>query len=257
VIRRYGSEAAALAPCEREMLLREAVRQWSKMIDPPSERWTKSIDGWSGLTALGELSARAREALSTAYALPATIEEAIAEDKYWQQRAGELGLIIHGRRDDSSNLDMCAQARQSIVLELLETGIRAQSIKDVLARQRYMVESETLDGKINDAVLADLAHLHEMATEADRGIQDSVQNGQAQSGDRRTASDRRDEVTRLLCNVDTAKLPDREIARRVGVSPQTVGNIRRRLKPFERYDVGFVASPAISRASMGEINAAG
>jgi DNA-binding Lrp family transcriptional regulator len=60
-----------------------------------------------------------------------------------------------------------------------------------------------------------------------------------------TASDRREEVIRLLSNVDTTTLADREIARMVGVSPQTVGNIRRRI--IER-DVPF--RPA-STASEG------
>ncbi|HEV7246574.1 MAG TPA: phosphoadenosine phosphosulfate reductase family protein [Shinella sp.] len=47
----------------------------------------------------------------------------------------------------------------------------------------------------------------------------------AQNG-HRTASQRREEVLSILDA--TPDLPDREIARRVGVSPQTVGNLRRR-----------------------------
>ena len=43
-----------------------------------------------------------------------------------------------------------------------------------------------------------------------------------------TATARSAEVLRLLSDMQTAALPDREIARRTGVSPQTVGNIRRR-----------------------------
>jgi hypothetical protein len=44
-----------------------------------------------------------------------------------------------------------------------------------------------------------------------------------------TARDRRAEVIRLLSNFNGPALSDREIARRVGVSPRTVGNIPRRL----------------------------
>jgi DNA-binding CsgD family transcriptional regulator len=36
-------------------------------------------------------------------------------------------------------------------------------------------------------------------------------------------------VEALICSPETAALPDREIARRVGVSPSTVSSIRRRL----------------------------
>jgi hypothetical protein len=47
VIKRYGSEEAALAPCEREQLLRAAVKKWSKFCAKPYQRWTQSIDGYS------------------------------------------------------------------------------------------------------------------------------------------------------------------------------------------------------------------
>lgn len=51
---------------------------------------------------------------------------------------------------------------------------------------------------------------------------------QAPSAGPATATARREEVLRLLSNPDTASLSDREIARRVGVSPTTVGTLRKR-----------------------------
>jgi DNA-binding CsgD family transcriptional regulator len=93
---------------------------------------------------------------------------------------------------------------------------------DVLIRQRYFLDRDFSDmPEIEKAVLADLEHLKKMA---ERVPPQPVQNGQA----RTTASDRRAEVVRLLSNVDTSRLSDREIGRRIGVSPQTVGNIRRK-----------------------------
>jgi hypothetical protein len=43
VIKRYGSNAAVLVPCEREKLLKAAVRQWSKFYTTGEPEWTTSI----------------------------------------------------------------------------------------------------------------------------------------------------------------------------------------------------------------------
>jgi hypothetical protein len=40
LIERHGSLESALAPCEREAKIIEAVAQWRKPCDPPHERWT-------------------------------------------------------------------------------------------------------------------------------------------------------------------------------------------------------------------------
>ena len=68
-------------------------------------------------------------------------------------------------------------------------------------------------------MLADLEHLARTQTTPISPVQ---------TGHHATATARRAEVERLLSDPATATLPDRKIARRVGVSPQTVGNIRRR-----------------------------
>ncbi len=61
------------------------------------------------------------------------------------------------------------------------------------------------------------------------GRHDTPDASPVQSGQPTTSpSARRIEVLRLLSNVDTAHLTDREIARRTGVSPQTVGDLRRK-----------------------------
>jgi DNA-binding CsgD family transcriptional regulator len=223
VISRYGSVDAAIAPCEREVLLRESVLQWSTPCDPPHQRWTKRIGEWEG--PYSDIPSHVREALSAAYPLPTTIEEAGAEYNYWQRRDHEMGLVL----EDTSHtqLDLAADGRRKIVRDLLETGLRAQTIADVLVRQRHRMAHEYSMPEVEQAVLADLEHLTKIAETAPR---QPVQTGQA----RTTASDRRAEVIRLLSNVDSAHLSDREIARLVGVSPQTVGNIRRKHETLNR-----------------------
>jgi hypothetical protein len=215
VISRYGSIDAAIALCAREVLVREAVNARRVPCDPPHQRWTKSLE--SG--RYSDLPPHLRKALSDAYPLPSTIAEAGAEYDYWEQRDHDLGLVL----EDTTNtqLDLCADGRREIVRGLLETGLRARSLHDVLIRQRYVVNLEYSAPEIGRAVLEDLQHLAKLSGPA---RQQPVQSGHA----RTTATDRRAEVIRLLSNADTARLSDREIARLVGVSPQTVGNIRRK-----------------------------
>jgi DNA-binding CsgD family transcriptional regulator len=222
VIKRYGSEEAVLAPCVREAKLREAVRQWSVFYDPPNQRWTKSIDGWTGLYS--QIPTNVREALSAAYPLPVTIDEAWTEYSYWEKRDRDIGLILENTSD--TQLDMPAHGRWEIVRDLLEAGLRVRTINDVLIRQRHFVGREYNMPNVEEAVLADLEVLAEMAKTPPES---AVQTGHVHNGQRETATQRREEVIRLLSNLDTVALSDREIARRVGVSPQTVGNIRRRL----------------------------
>lgn len=86
VIVRYGSVEAVLAPCEREKLLRKAVRKWSKFWPPPAERWTRSIDGCQSAYKFAnddkDVPKRVLDAISQAYPLPDNIEDAIAEYAY-------------------------------------------------------------------------------------------------------------------------------------------------------------------------------
>lgn len=199
----------------REQQLRAAVRQWSTFHRPP-RRWTQAIDGWT-LASLAEPPQRVLDALRGAYPLSDTTTAAAAEYAMWQRRDRDLGLMLGDTTD--SQLDLPARLRQGIVERLLATGLRATSVADVLARQRYLVDLEESASEIERAVLLDLEHLTAAATPAP---------APAQAGQASSTAARRAEVLRLLSNLDTARLPDREIARRAGVSPQTVGSLRRK-----------------------------
>jgi DNA-binding NarL/FixJ family response regulator len=215
VLARYGGLDAVLAWTEREQLLRSAVAQWSEFERPPHDRWISSIDGHRRET-FSDAPARVITALSLAYALPATIAAAAAEYAAWERRDRDIGLAIEDTTD--SQLDLPAYIRRDIVRRLLATGLRASSVTEILIRQRYLVNSGYSDTAVEQAVLMDLEKLA-------AGVGDTpkppVQSGQP----RMTTSARRSEVIKLLSKVD---MSDREIARMVGVSPQTVGNLRRK-----------------------------
>jgi glycine/D-amino acid oxidase-like deaminating enzyme len=60
VIKRYGSEEAVLAPCDREKLLKAAVRQWSKFYTHNAPEWTSSICRCVDLRSILILAAKSR-----------------------------------------------------------------------------------------------------------------------------------------------------------------------------------------------------
>jgi hypothetical protein len=223
VLRRYGGLEAVVAWTERERLLRAAVARWSKFHDWPLPGWTKSIDGYQH--GIGKVSERVLRALSEAYPLPTTISAAAAEFAMWQRRQRDLMLVVENDLLESY-LDMPAALRRDIVAALLQTGLRATAVSELVLRYRHMLDADFQMPEVEQAILTDLEHLAALEETA------GVQNGRAApASDRptRTARERSAEVRRLLSNMDTARLSDREIARRVGVSPQTVGNIRRRM----------------------------
>jgi hypothetical protein len=183
VIRLYGGEEAALAPCAREVKLRGAVRHLAVFSDPPHQRWTRSIGSWTVVN--GWIPADVRKLLSSAYPLPATVEEAWAEYSYWEKRDHELGLVLEDTLENQ--LDMPAYGRREIVQELLRTGLRARTINDVLIRQRLYM---TRDFEWQEVEMAILADLEALAGESRTDAQPDDSNGVVQY--------RRDEAIRVL-----------------------------------------------------------
>jgi DNA-binding CsgD family transcriptional regulator len=220
VIEKYGSQDAAVAPSVMEAtvdaamapFVREEMRQFSNGRFP-----RKTLDGWSsyGDPVPPHVGAAVRAALP----LPTTLAEAKAETDAWHERERELGAIYG---PDGDWLSLGCGLRLQIVTALLYHDLRATSLEDAIVRHRairgrgFVPNSEEAD-----AMIADIEQLARMQ---------AVTTNPVQSGRLATATDRRSEVLRLLSNLDTVALSDREIGRRVGVSPQTVGNLRRRFE---------------------------
>lgn len=232
--RHAGGRDGVMAPCSREKLLRAAVARWSVAHDAPNERWTRSLSGWTSDSLPRHMPPEIRRAVETAYSLPITVAGALAELEYWQRRGFEIasmrgldGQVVPDDIEPSHHLDLPAYARAIVVRRLVEHGLRAVNIQDALTRAEYWRAHSGRGSWVEAAILADLRHL--------AGIDRAARGQDGQDGDMgqpthfRTASERREEVIRLLSDPAMADLPDREIARRVGVSPQTVGNLRRRV----------------------------
>ena len=237
----YGSEDAVWAATDREAALRRACEP----LLGSGQTWNTiyQLDGWGSFESRSQMPGSVRRAVTEAWLLPTTVAEAWAE----YEAAEKL---------DNDRCAFCpdytphtwAEARRYILEDLCQT-LPARSLHDLRCRLSWMEHVARLDiarsWEEQAPTLQTLrADIERMGTRI-RGEDADVQTGHGDvcspdlgtaappvhSGQqRRTNANKRRDVLALL-NAEssgTGPLTDREIARRVGVSPQTVGNIRRR-----------------------------
>lgn len=196
-----GKLQAALAPVE--------VEAGYGMTDQP---WTCGYAGWNfGQPVTPALIA----ALNSAHPMPGNLADAWAEYRRWQDVS-----------QDSPEPHI--SARMAGLEHLLDT-LPDASASGIAARLAWLSHLATLDHyrtNAEDSALAArlAADFHQFAA--------PVQSAQSEnpaliSSGRRTQADRRAEVLSILRA--SPELADREIGRRVGVSPQTVSNLRKKL----------------------------
>ena len=223
VLGRYGSETAALAPCERERLLRAALAPWLVLQDRPWDRRTDNLDGWSGYWVDRKTPPHVRDAIANAYPLPTTFVEAVAEHGYWQEREREMEAALNFQHGDYA-LDMPCTCRWEMVRRLAEHELPVTSFADLLERSRMYRAMEMQCNDIEAALHRDLERLVGELSNLDTP---GAGSPPVQSGHPARSSDRRARVLALLSNLDTAAWSDRAIAQAAGVSPSTVGKLRR------------------------------
>lgn len=222
VMKRYGSEAALFARTAWETALDAAIAPlatWEYWTDGDgmTHRYAAKLDGkrpifWS----VEEITPAIRDAVSAAYPWPSNLDRALQEVKAWDRLRWDRGLFT----DCEWNHYAEVECRVSLLERELDSGRPAVSWDDMQARfdwKRYEFERQWLDpterdDPFLDRLEADCALLRTSATDAEMPC--------------RTNAEKRAAVLSELA--DSPGLSDREIARRVGVSPQTVGNWRRR-----------------------------
>ena len=240
----YGSEDAVWADTERDAALRRACEP----LLGPGETWNTiyRLDGWHGYDPRSRMPESVRRAVTEAWPLPTTTAAAWAE----YEAAEKL---------DSDRCAFCpdysphswAEARRYLLEDLCQ-NLPARSLNDIRARLSWMEHVGRLDmarsWEQQEPALSTLrADIERMGARI-RDETTSVQTGHSEAGQsvrspdlgtspspvqtghsRRTNADKRRDVLSLLdASHRGIHLTDREIARRAGVSPQTVGNIRRR-----------------------------
>lgn len=208
---RYGSDDAAeeaiATETQREAALRRAVDQ--HVVRAKTTGWAMgSICGWEGGRDMPDF---VRAAVEGAYAMPTKVAAIWTEYREWEE--------LHADRDafdpwyDSPVWD---RAREH-VLEIALDTIPAADLADVMARMDWLAFAH--DRGFHRDVRDDLRWLATLRAD--------VLNLHAVQGGHSTAKDRRAHAMSILDTAAGAALSDREIARRAGVSPTTVGKLRR------------------------------
>jgi hypothetical protein len=215
LIERYGSEDAVMAPCGKEALLEKAC---AHLAEVDEDGYMSNLDGWGPVSKNEDLPDSVRQAVSKAYPLPTTVVGAWDEWQYWNRR-------WHERRTIEPDLEfhpLPVSARLAVLEELL-FSLPAKTLEDILTRldrfeelcnQGFYVENEDQDRFIKQ-FRNDVGFLS-----------NGVQSGRQAPF---TNAKKRDAVLEYLKCPERSLLSDREIARIVGVSPQTVNNWRKRV----------------------------
>lgn len=239
----YGSEDAVWADTEREIALAQACRPLV-VRKPIINGEMDTLMGWTG-GRLRDMPPAVREAVSGAYPLPSTVHEAWAELAAWEKLADDRCAFF---RD--YELSLRARARTAVLEYLLDT-LPAHSMRDLRARLDWMQHVLDLgfsrdiheDQACLDALRADIDRMGERVPGQDPA---PVQNGHEDHADgdtpshspepetseqavhsghprRPTRVERHAAIRALIADGHT----DREVARRLGISPTTVGAVRR------------------------------
>jgi hypothetical protein len=117
-------------------------------------------------------------------------------------------------------LGLAAEARWTIIRGLFEHEMPIRTLDDLHVRLTFAAESE--DNPDPETIVSILDAFERLVIGTDATA------SPVQSGHPARASDRRAAVLDMLSNADTAGWSDRAIARACGVSPTTVGVLRRK-----------------------------
>lgn len=195
-----------------------------------------ALPGWR---AGYEWSSSALEALRSALPFPKTIDNALAELNHWTTLREDRQFVRRAYRQASQDGDVMPEAvlkRMVILADLVQFELPINTIDDLMKRVsfqmdtgkgRQMSEATNLEAILRDLAAVRQTHIRE--TEAPESP-DPVQTTCPPKPGHNTATGRRKEIEAILASPDSQKMTLREIASRVGVSPATVLNIRRRME---------------------------
>ncbi|KAB0571090.1 helix-turn-helix domain-containing protein [Brucella pituitosa] len=226
VLEEYGSIKAVFDPKPWEVALRMAIEPFSVVMSYActsgvQRQYTAFMDGeQAGIMLRG--TERAKSAIASAFPMPTTIQAAMDEIKAWNKQRWDRALFFEYYEQEPE-----VYVRQRLVEDFIERQ-PVQSWDDMEARfawKKYEFESQWIEptereDPFMDRIEADFTILRDLY-ESGNPHAATVQNGHWTNADKRAA---------VLSMLDTQpELSDREISRRLGVSPQTVGNWRRRI----------------------------
>lgn len=222
-LKEFGSEDAVFAENDRERLLRETLEPLADR-----KRFANSgktyISGYAGWTC-GNPTPPLWEALERAFPLPTDVRGAWQEYQEWKH-LDRLRYAFYPGHEDANHV----RARRAALEKLLD-DTPAINADDFAARLAWLEEIANRDYSRDheeDAGLAarlraDFAALRRVAENVADRVKTPVHSGRRTNAAKRAA---------VLSMLDIhPELSDREIARRVGVSPQTVNTWRKKSAP--------------------------
>ncbi len=228
LVAEYGGEAAIFADTEIEAACRAACEP----LLGPGETWNVGyhLDGWD--IGRRDVPASVMAAVSEAWPLPSTVSAAWAEYQAMEKLSIDRQTVEYYYNNHSF-----VEARKWAVEKCINT-LPAVTFDDVKARVAWLeywanseVEQDVDDAKLALASLrGDIERLSVQfgqAQPAAEGASDDLDTPKpqaVQTGRRPTTrAERRAAAAALI----SEGLTDREVARRLGISPTTVGTIRR------------------------------
>lgn len=230
LLKKYGSIDAIFAETDREILLSNAVdhlKIWEEYIDTNTgkcERYVSSLDGCEYFWSFDKMTPSVLKAVTQAYPVPSNLDAVLLEYQEWGQ------LYQHRYLFDGREHSTWVSARVLVLEKILNTR-PVQNWRDMQARMGWWQEIISWEMAHHDdweeqfhARMADDLEFLRKQTNA------SVQSGQPPVN-HRTNADKGADIREMI-----SKHPDlsnREIARRLGVSPQSVINWRSRMYEME------------------------
>lgn len=239
VLSKYGTEQALFARNERERLLAAAVHDLAEWRDWTDEKGTvhtyaDRIDGKTDFWKRQGLADRVYVAVSGAYPVPSELQDVLTEYDAWRALEVERGLFCGGEWNHHREVE----ARIAVLKDELDNRAAA-SWDDMAARMAWWEENLSWDFTPSleeerlrkGRIAADLMSLGKHSSHVQHGQTETGTASETRNQSRSNADIRRAVLSMLY---ESPELSDREIARRIGVSPQTVNNWRRRQHPSDR-----------------------
>lgn len=224
LLRRYGSEEAIFEDTERERLLSEAVnhlKDWHQSVSADGEAY-RYVSGLAGCTSFYDVERVPKAvitAVSRAYSIPSDLRGILTEYQEW-------GELYHARYLFAVVDHWCwVDARIAVLEKILDTR-PVQNWQDMRARMDWW--AEILSRGIHHAkgweecFAKRIAQDHDILEDL---VSAPVKNGQTLK--RRTNADKAADAIDLIRAHPEAST--RDLARRAGVSPQTILNWRQKL----------------------------
>ncbi|CAO4174976.1 helix-turn-helix domain-containing protein [Methylorubrum extorquens] len=215
----YGSEDAVFADTERESGLRTACSPLLVWDTRPEWKGSYTLGNWSDHGGPDTMPPAVREAVTNGWPMPATVAAAWVE--YTAAEAIEDARYAF---DENYTPHRWVEARHYVLEEMLDTH-PAYSLNDLRVRMawlEYLSRKEVQWTHKNDLLrFATLrADIERMGVRLREQGAAGVQSGHSH---RLSRVERRVAISELL----SEGLSDREVARRLGISPTTVGAARR------------------------------